>query len=145
MFFVNLKRFSWRGKMRALMFLQRFLATIIDLIIVYLPVLLLVQLVFTNKGASSIGNLFAAIVFVLYNLISENSFQGKTIGKYFAKLKVKTISTDLLEMCQRELAKLLYFLPMVGWLFVFISVVMYFVNGQFLHDRIGRSEVTISG
>lgn len=40
--------------MRALMFLQRFLATIIDLIIVYLPVLLLVQLVFTNKGASSI-------------------------------------------------------------------------------------------
>lgn len=53
--------------MRALMFLQRFLATIIDLIIVYLPVLLLVQLVFTNKGASSIGNLFAAIVFVLYN------------------------------------------------------------------------------
>ncbi|AGV72446.1 RDD family protein [Lactococcus cremoris] len=131
--------------MRALMFLQRFLATIIDLIIVYLPVLLLVQLVFTNKGASSIGNLFAAIVFVLYNLISENSFQGKTIGKYFAKLKVKTTSTDLLEMCQRELAKLLYFLPMVGWLFVFISVVMYFVNGQFLHDRIGRSEVTISG
>lgn len=57
---------------------------------------------------------------------------------------MKTISTDLLEVCQREMAKLLYFLPMVGWIFVLVSVVMYFVNGQFLHDKIGRSEVTVS-
>jgi len=42
------------------------------------------------------------------------------------------------------MAKLLYFLPMVGWIFVLVSVVMYFVNGQFLHDKIGRSEVTVS-
>ena len=130
--------------MRILFFVQRFLATLIDLIIVYLPVLLLVQLIFTNKEVGGIGNFLAAILFVLYNLISESSFQGKTIGKFFAKLKVKTISTDLLELCQREMAKLLYFLPMVGWIFVLVSVVMYFVNGQFLHDKIGRSEVTVS-
>lgn len=130
--------------MRTLFFVQRFLATLIDLIIVYLPVLLLVQLIFTNKEVGGIGNFLAAILFVLYNLISESSFQGKTIGKFFAKLKVKTISTDLLEVCQREMAKLLYFLPMVGWIFVLVSVVMYFVNGQFLHDKIGRSEVTVS-
>lgn len=130
--------------MRILFFVQRFLATLIDLIIVYLPVLLLVQLIFINKEVSCIGNFLAAILFVLYNLISESSFQGKTIGKFFAKLKVKTILTDLLEVCQREMAKLLYFLPMVGWIFVLFSVVMYFVNGQFLHDKIGRSEVTVS-
>lgn len=130
--------------MRILFFVQRFLATLIDLIIVYLPVLFLVQLIFTNKEVGGIGNFLAAILFVLYNLISESSFQGKTIGKFFAKLKVKTISTDLLEVCQREMAKLLYFLPMVGWIFVLFSVVMYFVNGQFLHDKIGRSEVTVS-
>lgn len=130
--------------MRILFFVQRFLATLIDLIIVYLPVLLLVQLIFTNKEVGGIGNFLAAILFVLYNLISESSFQGKTIGKFFAKLKVKTISTDLLEVCQREMAKLLYFLPMVGWIFALVSVVMYFVNGQFLHDKIGRSEVTVS-
>lgn len=130
--------------MRILFFVQRFLATLIDLIIVYLPVLLLVQLIFTNKEVGGIGNFLAAILFVLYNLISESSFQGKTIGKFFAKLKVKTISTDLLEVCQREMAKLLYFLPMAGWIFVLVSVVMYFVNGQFLHDKIGRSEVTVS-
>lgn len=130
--------------MRILFFVQRFLATLIDLIIVYLPVLLLVQLIFTNKEVGGIGNFLAAILFVLYNLISESSFQGKTIGKFFSKLKVKTISTDLLEVCQREMAKLLYFLPMVGWIFVLFSVVMYFVNGQFLHDKIGRSEVTVS-
>ena len=93
--------------MRILFFVQRFLATLIDLIIVYLPVLLLVQLIFTNKEVSGIGNFLAAILFVLYNLISESSFQGKTIGKFLAKLKVKTISTDLLEVCQREMAKLL--------------------------------------
>jgi len=85
--------------MRTLFFVQRFLATLIDLIIVYLPVLLLVQLIFTSKEVSGIGNFLAAILFVLYNLISESSFQGKTIGKFFAKLKVKTISTDLLEVC----------------------------------------------
>lgn len=130
--------------MRTLFFVQRFLATLIDLIIVYLPVLLLVQLIFTSKEVSGIGNFLAAILFVLYSLISESSFQGKTIGKFFAKLKVKTVSTDLLEVCQREMAKLLYFLPMVGWIFVLVSVVMYFVNGQFLHDKIGRSEVTVS-
>ncbi|GAA5429991.1 RDD family protein [Lactococcus lactis] len=130
--------------MRILFFVQRFLATLIDLIIVYLPVLLLVQLIFTYKEVGGIGNFLAAILFVLYNLISESSFQGKTIRKFFAKLKVKTISTDLLEVCQREMAKLLYFLPMVGWIFVLFSVVMYFVNGQFLHDKIGRSEVTVS-
>ncbi|AYG01855.1 RDD family protein [Lactococcus allomyrinae] len=129
--------------MNLLMLIQRFLATLIDLIIVYLPFLLLVHVIFTGKEFSSIANLLAGILFVLYNMISESSFSGKTIGKFFAKLRVKTVSTDLMEIGQREFAKLLYFLPVAGWIFIVVSVVMYFTSGRFLHDKIGRSEVIV--
>ena len=129
--------------MNLLMLIQRFLATLIDLIIVYLPFLLLVHIIFTGEEFSSIANLLAGILFVLYNMISESGFSGKTIGKFFAKLRVKTVSTDLMEIGQREFAKLLYFLPVVGWIFIVVSVVMYFTGGRFLHDKIGRSEVIV--
>lgn len=130
--------------MRYLMLIQRLLASLIDLIIVYLPCLILVHLIFSEKELSSIANLLAGILFVLYNMISESSFQGKTIGKFFAKLKVKTVSTELMEVGQRECAKLLYFLPFIGWAFIVISLVLYLTNHKFLHDIIGRSEVIIN-
>lgn len=68
--------------MRILFFVQRFLATLIDLIIVYLPVLLLVQLIFTYKEVGGIGNFLAAILFVLYNLISKVAFREKQLENF---------------------------------------------------------------
>lgn len=127
--------------MKYLMFIQRCLATMIDLIIIFVPSLLLVHVLFTSKDMASFANLLAGVLFVLYNMIAESSFSGRTIGKYFAKLKVNSVSSDLMEIGQREFAKLLYFIPIAGWLFLGLSVVLYFVKGWFLHDKIGRSEV----
>ncbi|WP_374286641.1 RDD family protein [Lactococcus sp.] len=131
--------------MKKLLFIQRVLATVIDLIIVYLPFTLLVQLMVTGNQLGSLKGLLPALLFVFYNMISEQAFHGKTIGKYFAKLKVKTKSQTLMEIGQRELAKVLYFLPFIWWAFILVSLICYMVKGKFLHDLIGRSEVDFDG
>lgn len=122
------------------MFVQRALATLIDLIVIYLPSLFLVQILAKGKGNSML-NLLAAALFILYNMICESSFSGKTLGKYFAKLKVVSQENSLSEIGQREFTKILYFLPYGGPIFLFISIICYLIKSKFLHDIVGRSEV----
>ncbi|MDR0299907.1 MAG: RDD family protein [Streptococcaceae bacterium] len=128
--------------MKNLLYLiQRILAAVIDLICIYLPVLFLTNIVL--KQSSSLANFLAAILFCTYNLIAVSSFDGMTLGKYFAKLRVKSISKSFMELGQREFAKLLYFLPFAGLVFLLVSLILYFVKGKFLHDWIGQSEVNL--
>ena len=123
-----------------LFFIQRILAALIDLILIYLPALLLVNIIFKQNP---LGNILAAALFCVYNMIAVSSFDGRTIGKYFAKLRVKTNSSRFLDVSQRELSKILYFLPFGGPVFMVISLICYLVRGKFLHDIIGQSEVNL--
>ncbi|MDR0199930.1 MAG: RDD family protein [Streptococcaceae bacterium] len=128
--------------MKGLFFVQRVLAALIDLIIVYLPVLFSAIILFKISNLS-IANLLAAVLFAAYNVIATASFNGRTVGKYFAKLQVAASSKSAMDLGQREAAKILYFLPFVGPLFMLLSVIFYIANGRFLHDWIGRSQVKV--
>lgn len=123
-------------------FLQRLLASLIDVIVVYIPFQLVIEILF-HSNPSSIW--LVHFLFILYNVLAVLYFSGKTLGKYFAKLEVVVLSSTAMEVGQREAAKLLYFLPLgVGIIFMLISFFLYWRKGQFLHDIIGRSEVIVS-
>jgi hypothetical protein len=117
------------------------LATLIDLIIIYLPTTLLAYTVFGES--SSEGSLLSGILFLIYNLIASESFSGKTIGKYFAKLHSVHDTSDKLGRSIREGVKILYFLPIAGPIFILITLLCYLVKGRTLHDWIGKSNVCV--
>lgn len=129
--------------MKFLLMIQRLLASMIDLIVVYLPVLLISSSLFPRLG--SFNQLIAAFLFIAYNALAVASFEGKTVGKYFAKLRVEAFSKNLSDVAQREGIKILYLIPLAGWFFIGVSLVTYGLRGQFLHDWLGKGKVIIDG
>lgn len=128
--------------MKHLLFIQRILATIIDLIIVYTPICFLVNIVVNGYFTPAI---LSGVLFVIYNVMSIHSFKGQTIGKYFAKIQVIDVGTNIMDDSIREVIKLIYFIPFFGFVVVMLSISCYFIQGKFLHDIIGKSEVSING
>lgn len=129
--------------MKKILLLQRILASLIDLLVVYLPCQFLVFVLFPNLGSAQIW--LPVFLFILYNVLVTAYFSGQTLGKYFAGLKVASQSSLMMEMGQREAVKILYFLPLAGPLFMLISLMIYLKEGRFFHDKFGQSEVIVSG
>lgn len=129
--------------MKKILFLQRILASMIDLLVVYLPYQFALFVLFGKLASGQFW--LSLILFVLYNILATMYFSGQTLGKYFARLKVTPVTKSMMEMGQREVAKVLYFLPYAGFLFMFISFIVYAREGRFLHDKIGKSEVILAG
>ncbi|MGM0126339.1 hypothetical protein IGI37_003768 [Enterococcus sp. AZ194] len=128
--------------MNYLFFVQRVLAGIIDGIIVYIPLYLLVN---TMVEGFFTPEIVTAVLYVIYNSLAIHSFDGQTIGKYFARIRVKDTGFSIMEDSVREVMKILYFIPIFGWLVGLISVVFFFKKGKFLHDLVGKSEVVLYG
>ena len=115
----------------------RLYAFAMDNLLVLLPCQLLVAMIFENYSLQ----LFVPQFFLfLYNLICVLSFNGQTIGKYFARLQVVTPENQLM-LGAREGAKLLYSLPNVGWLFALSALILWVTTGNSLHDWVGQSTV----
>ena len=129
--------------MKRLLFLQRILASVIDLLVIYFPSQFLAFILFRESSSAQIW--LPVFLFILYNLLVTAHFSGQTLGKYFAGLKVASPSSSMMEMGQREAVKILYFLPLAGLLFMLISLIIYLKEGRFLHDKMGQSEVIVSG
>lgn len=119
----------------------RTLSFLIDIIIVYFPSVVLLQLVFNMNIQTA--DLFAQILYLLYAVIIGNSTKGKSLGKMFSKQRVIYYNhkPDLVYVGLRELPKMLYFLPHFGFIFVLLTIVLFFWKGTTLHDLIGGSEV----
>ncbi|BDG67515.1 MULTISPECIES: RDD family protein [Enterococcus] len=120
------------------MLLLRLLAFLIDCMIIFLPSTMLSYLLMVPAGVTIV---LPQLLFVVYNMICLSSFEGKTIGKHFAKLVVFTNQRNILTVGMREVAKLLYFLPMIGWLFFTGSFFLYLGTKKTLHDILGQSVV----
>lgn len=129
--------------MKKILFIQRILAALIDILVIYLPSQFLVFILFGREN--SYQNWLSIILFLVYNVLSTVYFSGQTIGKYFASLKVTPVTKSLMEMGQREAIKLLYFLPLVGFIFMILSLLIYIKEGRFLHDKFAKSEVIVYG
>lgn len=92
----------------------------------------------------SLIQLLPQLLFVVYNVIALTSFNGKTIGKYFARLSVRTEEGGgALYLGLRETAKLLYVLPNVGVLFLLFSGVLTVLFKKTLHDWFGNTCVLL--
>jgi uncharacterized RDD family membrane protein YckC len=122
------------------MILLRLLAFIIDGLLIFVPSGMLSQIL---QAPSILSNLFPQLIFVIYNMICVSSFKGKTVGKYFSKLVVSTDHQNLLTVGMREVAKLLYFIPAIGWLFTSCSFLLYLFTKKTLHDLLGQSSVGV--
>ncbi|PAB01429.1 RDD family protein [Enterococcus canintestini] len=128
--------------MKYLLFIQRILATMIDLIIVYIPISFIVNVVVTGYFTPTI---LSGVLFTIYSVVAIHSFQGQTIGKYFAKIQVIDVGKSMMNDSIREVIKLIYFIPFLGLIVGGLSIGCYFIQGKFLHDIIGKSKVSMNG
>lgn len=81
------------------MLLLRLLAFLIDCMIIFLPSTMLSYLLMVPAGVTIV---LPQLLFVVYNMICLSSFEGKTIGKHFAKLVVFTNQRNLLTVGMRK-------------------------------------------
>lgn len=81
------------------------------------------------------------LLFFVYNSVCITIINGRTIGKYFAKIRVVTGSDNIMISGVREIVKLLYIVPYVNIVFILFNLIIYFLTGKMLQDYIGESEV----
>ena len=121
----------------------RLLSALVDYIILMLPVQLILMGVIgtTEQEADFLFRMLLAVYGVVMITITTN---GQTVGKMLSKLAVRdSTGTKAVLMYTgiRELTKLLYFVPFVGWGLGVISVVLMFIKGKAIHDYLADTGV----
>lgn len=123
--------------------LIRILSSMIDLLIVFIPVFFVMIMVF--HVTDSQAELLMKLLFAVYSVLFMEYTKGYTIGKYFGKIIVVTedgLKPTLTEYGMRELIKTLYFIPWIGWFLAFLStLLLFFGKGKTIHDRIAKTTV----
>ncbi len=128
---------------RASNVLLRILCGAVDFFIILVPIQFIMMGVF-NVSPGQADLLFKLLFAVYGALLTE--YWGKTIGKYFGKLRVvdtSGVKPSIFYMGLRELTKALYLIPYAGWLLLLVSLVMMCVrkDGRTLHDLVGNTRV----
>lgn len=122
----------------------RVLAGLIDVIIVYVPVVVLTMLILHANFRTA--DILGQLGFVVYNILLITGNQGQTLGKRIGREYV-LINDALPDKAMvagiREVTKAIYFLPFVGWLLGMTSVIVCAFTGRMLHDYFGNSTVVL--
>ena len=121
----------------------RLLSALVDYIIIMLPVqLILMGVVGTGEGNA---DFLFRMLFAVYGVIMISITKyGQTVGKMLSKTAVRDstgIKSVLMYTGMRELTKLLYFVPYIGWGLGAVSILLMFVKGRALHDYIADTGV----
>ncbi|WP_318764758.1 RDD family protein [Lactiplantibacillus carotarum] len=122
----------------------RVLAGLIDVIVVYVPVVVL-AILFLHANFRT-ADILGQLGFVIYNIILITSNQGQTLGKKIGREYVLVndeMPNKALIAGIREVTKAIYFLPFVGWLFGLISIILCAFTGRMIHDYFGNSTVVL--
>ncbi|MCT0161373.1 hypothetical protein EFM55_03200 [Lactiplantibacillus pentosus] len=141
------KRRSIKGVtiMRSKYLLLRVLAGMVDVIVVYVPVVVLAILIL--HANFRVADILGQLGFVVYNIIMISSYQGQTLGKKIGREYVlindELPNGKMLIAGIREVTKVIYFLPFVGWIFGVISLVLGALTGRMIHDYFGNSTVVL--
>lgn len=118
--------------------IMRILSTVVDLIVVSVPVIFVMMMYFGVSGTQA--DMMMELLLAVYGVLMLHYFDGATLGKKVGRLKV--MSTDetkvtLVAAGMRELTKSLYLIPVFGWILAIISTMMLFIGkGRTIHDRI---------
>lgn len=132
--------------MRKTSMLLRVLCSVIDLLVLMLPMQLLVIGVLGMNPVQA--NYLFILLWAVYGTLCCEFTGGMTLGKYCGKLCVLDrdgTKPSLMYLGLRELTKAMYLQPMVGWILMMISWMCYAVRGTTLHDMIGRTRVVYHG
>ncbi|WP_165860533.1 RDD family protein [Lactiplantibacillus pentosus] len=125
--------------------LLRVLAGMVDVIVVYVPVVVLAILIL--HANFRVADILGQLGFVVYNIIMIASYQGQTLGKKIGREYVlindELPNGKMLIAGIREVTKVIYFLPFVGWIFGVISLVLGALTGRMIHDYFGNSTVVL--
>ncbi|MBU7449508.1 MULTISPECIES: RDD family protein [Lactiplantibacillus] len=131
--------------MRSKYLLLRVLAGMVDVIVVYVPVVVLAILIL--HANFRVADILGQLGFVVYNIIMIASYQGQTLGKKIGREYVlindELPNGKMLIAGIREVTKVIYFLPFVGWIFGVISLVLGALTGRMIHDYFGNSTVVL--
>lgn len=131
--------------MRGKYLLLRILAGMVDIIVVYVPVVV-VAILFLHANFRT-ADILGQLGFVVYNVIMIASYHGQTLGKSIGREYVlindEQPNGKMLIAGIREVTKLIYFLPFVGWIFGLISVVLGALTGRMIHDYFGNSTIVL--
>ncbi len=122
----------------------RVLAGLIDVIVVYVPIVVLAVL-FLRANLRT-ADILGQLGFVVYNIILITSNQGQTLGKKIGREYVLVNDerpSKALIAGIREVTKAIYFLPFVGLIFGLVSLVLCLLTGRMLHDYLGNSTVVL--
>lgn len=128
---------------RASNVLLRVLCGAVDFLIILVPVQFIMMGVFGVSSGQA--DLLFKLLFAVYGaLLTE--YWGKTIGKYFGKLRTvdaSGVKPSIFYVGLRELTKTLYLIPYAGWLLLLISLIMMCIrkDGRTLHDLVGNTKV----
>jgi len=121
----------------------RLLSALVDFIIIMLPVQLIMLGVLGVDERSA--NFLFTMLFAIYGVVMISITEhGQTVGKIISKTAVRDstgIKAVLMYTGIRELTKLLYFIPLVGWGIGLISIVLMFIKGKALHDYVADTRV----
>jgi len=121
----------------------RLLSAAVDFIILMLPVQFILMGVIgaTEREADFLFRMLLAVYGVV--MISITKY-GQTVGKMLSKTAVRDstgIKAVLMYAGIRELTKLLYFVPFVGWGLAIVSIALMFIKGRALHDYLSDTGV----
>ncbi|MBP1042756.1 RDD family protein [Vagococcus sp. BWB3-3] len=125
-------------------FILRTFSFLIDLVIVYLPILLICVLLLDIPF--KLSEIYGQVILIAYSVLASDIFNGRTLGKKLARMITvyqDGVKAPLVKKGMREVTKLLYFLPYAGPIFVMISLCLLKVTGKALHDYLGESEVIL--
>ena len=133
----------------------RLLCGLIDFVIVTVlcqAVLIGVFNIPLNAGFAPLLLLIAA--YCMYNGLLTRYMGGQTPGKVIGKIAVidaeappeeKRPRPDPHDLLLREGCKALYLVPVIGWIFGSISIIMILIGVKTLHDRVGKTTVIFVG
>lgn len=121
----------------------RCLCGTVDFIIILAPIQFIMMGVF--RVSTGQADLLFKLLFAVYGALTTE-YWGKTVGKYFGKLRVIDNSGGkpvMLYLGLRELTKSLYFIPYIGTVFLGLSIGMMLIrrDGRTLHDLVGNTKV----
>lgn len=121
----------------------RILCGAVDVIIILVPIQFIMMGIF-NVSPGQADLLFKLLFAVYGALLTE--YWGKTIGKFFGKLRVVDVDGGkpaILYVGLRELTKTLYLVPYIGLILLVISLIMmcFTREGRTIHDVVGNTKV----
>ncbi|MBB6630031.1 RDD family protein [Clostridium algidicarnis] len=123
--------------------INRLGSLIIDLLIsIAMPLV-----IFKNLGLNiNISYLYCGVLYIIFLVLLPIITKGYTIGKYLFNLKICSkdeTSVSPIQILYREVAKLMYTIPLLGLILIFFS--FYLINttpnNQGIHDIFANTKV----